>query len=98
MEGGTTGGPLFDDGLDAIILYDPQGRVLRANAAAESMLDHPQGRFPARFETHVAASERANAASHFSRARSGARRRVRNDLRAFRRPRNPRARDAAAGR
>ena len=72
MEGGTTGGPLFDDGLDAIILYDPQGRVIRANAAAESLLDHPQGRFPARFETHVAASERANAASHLSRARSGA--------------------------
>ena len=67
----TAGGPLFDDALDAIVLYDPQGRVLRANAAAEAMLDHAPGRFAARFETHVVAHERANAASPVSRARSG---------------------------
>jgi PAS domain S-box-containing protein len=68
----TGGGPLFDGALDAIVLYDPQGRVLKANAAAESMLDHAPGRFALRFEAHLAPTERANAASQFARARSGA--------------------------
>jgi diguanylate cyclase (GGDEF)-like protein/PAS domain S-box-containing protein len=69
---GTSGGALFDDSLDAIIFYDPQGRVIRANAAAESMLDYPAGRFAVHFDSHVAEDERANAGSQFSRARSGA--------------------------
>jgi diguanylate cyclase (GGDEF)-like protein/PAS domain S-box-containing protein len=66
------GGPLFDGALDAIVFYDPQGRVLRANAAAATMLEYKGDRFAARFEAHVAPSERANAAAEFSRARSGA--------------------------
>jgi len=66
------GGSLFDDGLDAIVYYDPQGRVLRANRAAATLLDYAPERFAARFENHVASHEHANAASQFSRARSGA--------------------------
>jgi diguanylate cyclase (GGDEF)-like protein/PAS domain S-box-containing protein len=72
MDVATQGGPLFDDALDAIVLYDPQGRVLRSNAAAQALLDYTPGRFATRFESHVAELERGNAASHFSRARSGA--------------------------
>jgi diguanylate cyclase (GGDEF)-like protein/PAS domain S-box-containing protein len=66
------GGPLFDGALDAIVFYDAQGRVLRANRAAAAMLDYEGRRFAPRFESHVSPDERPNALSQFSRARSGA--------------------------
>lgn len=62
---------MFDNSLELMALYDPDGNIIRANPAAVARMGFGIDAIARHFDIHVAPRERATFAKHFAQALAG---------------------------